>query len=345
MKHIYILLFLAVVYSVHVSAQVQTAESSSADSLINVVAYFCKNDTMDFRIEEAKHKIRGNDTTLCRYSSEDFRLIVRDSTSNGYKLEYISLGNRELEGEELGFLTKPLLEKVAELSDRQKVIFTIDEVGNLQHIENWREIKKTMQESIKIMCDSLYGNQPMLDSIMPRNRFEMSMNLRFATEESIWNAYEELQLLFCVHGKAFTIGQKEVKDDSGYPSVTNTIVSYGSYNEEDAIDGDYFIEGKTTQTIPSEDLVTLVNGQLSGLLSDEAVNKMKEANLEKQFEDAQMIVLEAYYLFFNGWPCDMTKSTIIDVNGYKNITTSHIQWLSRRWQPSDDGDTDEGKTL
>ena len=91
--------------------------------------------------------------------------------------------------------------------------------------------------------------------------------------------------------------------------------------------------------------MTLVNGQLSGLLSDEAVNKMKEANLEKQFEDAQMIVLEAYYLFFNGWPCDMTKSTIIDVNGYKNITTSHIQWLSRRWQPSDDGDTDEGKTL
>ena len=141
MKHIYTLLLLAVVCSVHVSAQVQTAEASSADSLINVVAYFCKNDTMDFRIEEAKHKIHDNDTTLCRYSSEDFRLIVRDSTSNGYKLEYISLGNRELDGEELDFLTKPLLEKLAELSDRQKVIFTIDEVGNLQHIENWREIK------------------------------------------------------------------------------------------------------------------------------------------------------------------------------------------------------------
>ncbi len=80
---------------------------------------------MDFRVEELKQTIHGNDTTQNRYIREDFRLIVRDSTSKGYKLEYSSLGNREMEGDEIDFLNKTVLEKVAELSDKQHVIFTL----------------------------------------------------------------------------------------------------------------------------------------------------------------------------------------------------------------------------
>ena len=345
MKNIYTLLLLFIAFSANVSAQVQTAEASSADSLINVVAYFCKNDTMDYRVEELKQKIHDNDTTLNRYIREDFRLIVRDSTNSGYKLEYSCLGNREMEGDEIDFLNKTVLEKVAELSDKQHVIFTIDELGNLQHIENWRDIKKTMQEGIKIFCDSLYANTPELDSVMPRNRLEMSLNLQYSTEQSLWSAYEELQLLFAIHGNSFTIGRHETKDDSGYPSVTNTVVSYGSYDEEDEIEGDYYIAGKTTQTIPAEDVATLVTGQLSGLLSDEAVKKMKEANVASIVEDAQLTTLEAYFLFFNGWPCDMSKQTVVKMNGYEHITTKHIEWLSRRWQIADSNETEQGKVL
>ena len=120
-------------------AQAQNLAQVQEDSTINVVAYFCKNDTMEYRMEELQQKICGNDTTQNYYISEDFRIIVRDSTSNGYKLEYSSLGNREMEGNRVDILNKTVLEKVAELSDRQHVIFTVDELGNLQHIENWRE--------------------------------------------------------------------------------------------------------------------------------------------------------------------------------------------------------------
>ena len=342
-KQVFLSLLLSFVSFTMSYAQNQNLAQVQEDSTINVISYFCKNDTMDYRMESVKQKIQGNDTTLRHYIKEDFRLIVRDSTSNGYKLEYSSLGNYEMEGDEVDVVSKAAFEKLAELSSRQHVIFTIDELGNLQHIENWRDIKKTMQDGIQILCDSLYANNPMLDSVMPRNRFETSLNLQYSTEQSLWNAYEELQLLFGIHGKAFTIGRHETKDDSGYPSVTNLVVSYGSYDDEDQIEGDYYIAAKTTQTIPAEDVVTLVKGQLSGLLSDEAVKTMQEVDLKNQLEDAQSTLLEAYFLFFNGWPCDMTKQNVMKMNGAEHITTKHIEWLSRHWQLVDSNETEQEK--
>lgn len=328
------LLFVIIVFFSHVAAvcaQVQNLSQESEDSTINVISFFCKNDTMDYRISMMKYKIHENDTTLNYFTSSDFRIIVRDSTSNGYKLEYIELGNRQIDGDEVDFLDKGVWSEIASLSEKQHVIFTIDELGNLQHIENWREVKQTMYDSIDLLCDSLYAKTPELDSVMPRSRLEMSMKSRYASEESMWGVYEELQLLFGVHGKSFTIGRNEIKDDSGYPSITTSVASYGSYEEDEALDGDYFILGKTTQTIPSEDVATIVSGQLSGMLSDDAVRKMKEANLNNLLEDAQLTNLEAYYLFYNGWPCDMSKQLIMTLNGFEYITTKHIVWLSRSW--------------
>ena len=86
MKNIYTLL-LFIAFSANINAQVQTAETSSADSLINVIAYFCKNDTMGYNYQNVKMKIVDNDTTVNFYSDSEFRLIVRDSTSQGYKFE------------------------------------------------------------------------------------------------------------------------------------------------------------------------------------------------------------------------------------------------------------------
>ncbi len=92
-------------------------------------------------------------------------------------------------------------------------------------------------------------------------------------------------------------------------------------------------------------MTVVVSGQLSGLLSDEAVKKMKEANVASIVEDAQLTTLEAYFLFFNGWPCDISKQTVVKMNGYEYITTKHIQWLSRRWQIADSKETEQGKVL
>ena len=70
-----------------VNAQGVTLEQES-DSTINVVGYFCKNDTMTFRNHQLKQKISDNDTILTYDISDEFMIVVTDSTSNGYRMEY-----------------------------------------------------------------------------------------------------------------------------------------------------------------------------------------------------------------------------------------------------------------
>ena len=55
--------FVAVLCASVANAQGMTLEQD-ADTIINVVAYFCKNDTMTFKNHQVKQKITGNDTTL-----------------------------------------------------------------------------------------------------------------------------------------------------------------------------------------------------------------------------------------------------------------------------------------
>ena len=52
-----------------------------------------------------------------------------------------------------------------------------------------------------------------------------------------------------------------------------------------------------------------------------------------------------FFYFYNGWPCDMSKRTIVTTNGYERITTKHVGWLSRRWQIYNNTESDQGKAL
>ena len=69
-----------------VNAQSTTLEQE-ADTTINVVGYFCKNDTMTFRNHQLKQKIIDNDTTLTYDIAEEFMIVVTDSTNKGYRME------------------------------------------------------------------------------------------------------------------------------------------------------------------------------------------------------------------------------------------------------------------
>lgn len=71
------LLFVIIVFFSHVAAvcaQVQNLSQESEDSTINVISFFCKNDTMDYRISMMKYKIHENDTTLNYFTSSILEL-------------------------------------------------------------------------------------------------------------------------------------------------------------------------------------------------------------------------------------------------------------------------------
>ena len=66
-------------------------DTAGEDSVVNVVAYFCKGDTCEYWIYENEWKVNGKDTVKTLGVSTQVRLVVNDSTSKGYKMSYTFL--------------------------------------------------------------------------------------------------------------------------------------------------------------------------------------------------------------------------------------------------------------
>lgn len=66
-------------------------DTAGEDSVVNVVAYFCKGDTCEYWIYENEWKVNGKDTVKTLDVSTQVRLVVNDSTSKGYKMSYTFL--------------------------------------------------------------------------------------------------------------------------------------------------------------------------------------------------------------------------------------------------------------
>lgn len=337
-------LLLFVAFSANVSAQVQTAEASSADSLVNVVAYFCKNDTMGYNFQHVKMKVVDNDTTVNYYTESEFRLIVRDSTSQGYKIELQPISNH-FEVPSDSVMTE-MMEKLTNSLGDVSLIFTTDEYGTVQHAENWREVRDFCRKAIKSILDSLYAHKPEMETSIARQRLEASFNMRVANEQAVLDSYEELAIMFGLHGKAFNIGKVEVDgtSDGGYPEHITTVASYGKSSEDNGFDEDYYVNCLSEIPIPAKDVSNMVIDHIN-LMSEHKMTEKELQDMKSSInEDAKVSQLEAYDYFFNGWPCDMEFRKITDLKNVRYIEIYRIQWTSRVWGLYVGGDDQEQGT-
>ena len=333
-----------IAFSANVNAQVQTAEASSADSLVNVVAYFCKNDTMSYNFQHVKMKVVDNDTTVNYYTESDFCLIVRDSTSQGYKIELQPISNH-YENPNDSMMTGLMKNLINSLGDIP-LIFTTNEYGTIQHVENWREVRDFSRKVIKSIIDSVYALRPEMETAIACQRLEASLNMRVANEQAVLNSYEELAIMFGLHGKAFNIGKIEVDGTSaaGYPEHIATVASYGKSSEDNGFDEDYYVNCLSETTIPAKDLGNQLVDQIN-LMSEHKMTEKELQDMKSTInEDAKVSQLEAYDYFFNGWPCDMEFSKITNLKNVRHIEIYRIQWTSRVWGLYGGGDDQEQGT-
>jgi len=308
-----------------------TAQMESQDSTVDIVAYFCKNDTMEYRYEHHEVKIEDNDTVIESKYISDLRLIVRDSTSEGYEIECIPLGMQSYDSDSL--MNSIVLSAYEKLGDIHTIL-AIDELGNIKNIKNWDEIKKYSRTAIKYICDSLYAAIPQLEEAMPRTRIESLLSLRFINEKQYLENDDELQLLFSLFGNRVNIGKTETdsKTDAGYPQHIELVAGYGPSSEEYGFTNDYFIQSATDFTIPKEDVKEYTLGALGLLLSDKVKGVMdEELQNDSIFTDAKISIGENYVYFFNGWPYEMEYYKSSDLMNRKKIDYKTIYCTSRCW--------------
>lgn len=324
-----------------VMAQTHALDEGEPDSTIDVISYFNKGDTATYTVTTKKWTADAEDTTVAYNIVEQIQLVVTDSTSEGYTIEYTPISLSVTDGEERpqGIMMKAMWDIFKDV----KPLFTIDEYGSITHLTNWRDIRDRLKKASTIMFDSLYSDAPELDSIMPRSRLKALTAMQYRDENSILEAYEEMQTLFGLHGLTFNVGTKETTDSTSYPSKITAVSQYEDYGDEFSYDGDFSIKATTVTTIPNEEAKELLAGVLGLTLTDTIASQVNEVFSQALEGDMTITQLEDYHYFYNGWPRLMRKQKIVRAMNHVNVEETTIEWDKMHWAGNAQGSSEEPK--
>ena len=337
MKRILLSLCVLLSYVLSLQAQVTHLEESQEDSVINVIAYFCKGDTMKYTYTDAVYKIHEKDTTTASFYTRDCQVVVTDSTSKGYKMEFTPLDIKL--GEDSTSVTFETKMNIAILKafSNIKIKFHTDEFGTIEAIDNWREVRDLLLKGVKLAFDEFYKDNAGIDSFMPRKRIESLLALKLNKESSVRECIEELPLLFDCHGKQFKLGSTTTSDTTSslYPSQIKMLATY--MDDEEGTEGDYQISCSSTTAIPPKDTAELTAAIFQNLFSGELAEKgesfIKDSLATYLKNDTMKVeLLEKYYLFNNGWPASMLNMKSSGTSFQKKIECKSIEWYYRSWK-------------
>lgn len=116
------------------------AQEATADSTVDVVAYFAKHDSIKYTYVHNEFRVNEkNDTVNTVHYWRDFQLVVTDSTKNGYTVEYALLDFNKPDSSSVDFKAQ-LQDFIFEKLKGLKLNFKLNEFGEVQKLENWKDV-------------------------------------------------------------------------------------------------------------------------------------------------------------------------------------------------------------
>lgn len=315
-----------------------------ADTTISVVAFFSKGDSVVYDYVHQKRRIKDGDTLTTVDVTTRFLVTVADSTSEGYKMVLVPQGQEK--GSTIYDEAALTLEDLVSMPLGVTCRFSTDEMGAIQHIDNWMEIRDSLKANYKRIFDEVYAEKSQLDSLLPRQRMESVFLLRCSSESGIMKCYEPLTMLFNLHGAALSTKKErvEIQNELGYPAQVDVEAYYITPWDEDDNEGDYAVVAETTTEMKGDDMMDLVGGMLGMIASDSIAGHLDETLKSEQFAKIKVHGLnhELYSYFYNGWPKMMKSEKRVSVDGQDAlIETRSLEWVQLHWSEyvdDDDGD-------
>lgn len=297
-------------------------DTAGEDSVVNVVAYFCKGDTCEYWIYENEWKVNGKDTVKTLGVSTQVRLVVNDSTSKGYKMSYTFL---DVKADSVGdnFRDK-MIAMVAERTAKSvigtTVNFETDEYGRITKITNLSKIKKQAKALFKASMKDIAA-MPIMQAMKKAIGLDfMKIGNQANTDELVEGYLEELKLLFACHGSQYAVGEHHEHEDATKDSYANDTYINARLEKN----GNYTISCEVVSVIPKE-TVKEVMGGLMGAITEGLKSKKTEDGkdhdgiingLDDEFkkeidkavdQDAQTSEYLCVTCFENGWPSSVLK--------------------------------------
>ena len=327
-------------------------DTAGEDSVVNVVAYFCKGDTCEYWIYENEWKVNGKDTVKTLGVSTQVRLVVNDSTSKGYKMSYTFL---DVKADSVGdnFRDK-MMAMVAERTAKSVIGTTInfetDEYGRITKITNLSKIKKQAKALFKASMKDIAA-MPIMQAMKKAIGLDfMKIGNQANTDELVEGYLEELKLLFACHGSQYAVGEHHEHEDATKDSYANDTYINASLEKN----GNYTISCEVVSVIPKE-TVKEVMGGLMGAITEGLKGKKTEDgkdhdgiinDLDDEFkkeidkavdQDAQTSEYLCVTCFEDGWPWigdyDMNDVVVVvSVDRRSDKETGKVDLIRINWE-------------
>lgn len=297
-------------------------DTAGEDSVVNVVAYFCKGDTCEYWIYENEWKVDGKDTVKTLGVSTQVRLVVNDSTSKGYKMSYTFL---DVKADSVGdnFRDK-MMAMVAERTAKSVIGTTInfeaDEYGSITKITNLSQIKKQAKALFKASMKDIAA-MPIMQAMKKAIGLDfMKICNQANTDEVVEGYLEELKLLFACHGSQYAVGEHHEHEDATKDSYANDTYINVSLEKN----GNYTISCEVVSVIPKETVKEVMGGLMDAITEGLKGKKTEDGkdhdgdikDLDDEFkkeiekavdQDAQTSEYLSVTCFEDGWPSSVLK--------------------------------------
>ena len=309
-------------------------DTAGEDSVVNVVAYFCKGDTCEYWIYENEWKVDGKDTVKTLGVSTQVRLVVNDSTSKGYKMSYTFL---DVKADSVGVMAM-LTERTAKSVIGTTINFETDEYGRITKITNLSQIKKQAKALFKASMKDI-ASMPIMQAMKKAIGLDfMKIGNQANTDEVVEGYLEELKLLFACHGSQYAVGEHHEHEDATKDSYANDTYINASLEKN----GNYTISCEVVNVIPKE-TVKEVMGGLMGTITEGLKGKKTEdgkdydgniKDLDDEFkkeidkaaaQDAQTSEYLSVTCFDDGWPNSVLKQNKTVIAGRGKVTQKLIE--------------------
>lgn len=300
--------------------------TASPDSIINVIAWFNKHDTVSYRVNESSWKLTGTDTVLTASYSMIARINVVDSTANGYKMDYTFLDfptdALPDSASAIDRFQNQITDKLARKIVGTTVHFETDEYGRITRYKNLGQIKKQARSLFKEALNE-FSKIPEIQGLKEMG-FDVKDYAKNVDTDKLVDGYlEELNMLFMYHGLSMQPGENTEHEDATETQYENTTYTSATV---DADDGSYSIVQDVTSILPRNELKEIVGGIVESFSNDSITDSFNEnfdaqVNVDCTYED----YLKIDYLG-NGWPYSIVrqKSTMIGNRGKVKQTVISI---------------------
>lgn len=290
----------AVLLLLSMAAQAQnqeTADSVATDSLVRVIGWFCKTDTLEYTFSQVVADVVGTDTTVVEAAGNDFRICVADSTKKGYTMQLV---NTDVWQRDSTSVKGRMTLEAARMALGTKVMFSTDEMGHFQEIINWKDLYKNALNYQDKLVNRIYYEHPELYA--RQNIDELKKEIKQNTEElmgsqeKVTNLFHQLKLLFAFHGKQLPVGESTV--ENGGIQFNYQTRNGALEGEEDSTENEYQLYVEMT---------------------------------EKEADGTTTDYYYDYAYFDDGWPRCVMATIVEEKADKKVITQMKINWLTKAW--------------